>query len=207
LLANNWEAVLFMTISTLTSALRSPLTQRVFSRRELIPPRQDILWRIERGAVRSATWSEQGTLITLGYWGAGDIVGHPLSKVNPYQIECLTSVEMSILPSELWKQELEAMLSHIQQAEELLSIVHRKPVSLRLWQFLLWLERKFGRDVDQGRLIDLSITHQELAEVINTTRVSVTRMLQQFAEEGMLLRHERRLILSFTKVGSKKSEK
>ncbi len=196
-----------MTISTLTSALRSPLTQRVFSRRELIPPRQDILWRIERGAVRSATWSEQGTLITLGYWGAGDIVGHPLSKVNPYQIECLTSVEMSILPSELWKQELEAMLSHIQQAEELLSIVHRKPVSLRLWQFLLWLERKFGRDVDQGRLIDLSITHQELAEVINTTRVSVTRMLQQFAEEGMLLRHERRLILSFTKVGSKKSEK
>jgi len=207
LLANNWEAVLFMTISTLTSALRSPLTQRVFSRRELIPPRQDILWRIERGAVRTVTWSEQGTLITLGYWGAGDLVGHPLSKVNPYQIECLTSVEMSILPSELWTQELEAMLLHIQQAEELLSIVHRKPVSLRLWQFLLWLERKFGRDVDQGRLIDLSITHQELAEVINTTRVSVTRMLQQFAEEGMLLRHERRLILSFTKVGSKKSEK
>jgi CRP-like cAMP-binding protein len=207
LLANNWEAVLFMTISTLTSALRSPLTQRVFSRRELIPPRQDILWRIERGAVRTVTWSEQGTLITLGYWGAGDLVGHPLSKVNPYQIECLTSVEMSILPSELWNQELEAMLLHIQQAEELLSIVHRKPVSLRLWQFLLWLERKFGRDVDQGRLIDLSITHQELAEVINTTRVSVTRMLQQFAEEGMLLRHERRLILSFTKVGSKISEK
>lgn len=196
-----------MTISTLTSALRSPLTQRVFSRRELIPPRQDILWRIERGAVRTVTWSEQGTLITLGYWGAGDLVGHPLSKVNPYQIECLTSVEMSILPSELWNQELEAMLLHIQQAEELLSIVHRKPVSLRLWQFLLWLERKFGRDVDQGRLIDLSITHQELAEVINTTRVSVTRMLQQFAEEGMLLRHERRLILSFTKVGSKISEK
>jgi len=199
LLANKWEAVLFMTISTLTSALRSPLTQRVFSRRELIPLRKDILWRIERGAVRTVTWSEQGTLITLGYWGAGDLVGHPLSKVNPYQIECLTSVEMSILPSELWNQELEAMLLHIQQAEELLSIVHRKPVSLRLWQFLLWLERKFGRDVDQGRLIDLSITHQELAEVINTTRVSVTRMLQQFAEEGMLLRHERRLILCLPK--------
>jgi len=52
--------------------------------------------------------------------------------------------------------------------------------------------------LDQGRLIDLSITHQELA-VINTTRVSVTRMLQQFAEEGMLLRHERRLIFRLPK--------
>ena len=87
------------------------------------------------------------------------------------------------------------MLFHIQQTEELLNIVHRKPVSLRLWQFLIWLSKKFGRDVEQGQLIDLGITHQEIAEAINTTRVSVTRMLQQFEEEGMLLRHQRRFIL------------
>ena len=182
-----------MVISAPTPAL--PLLQRVFSRRDLIPPRQDILWRIERGAVRTMTWSEQGVMITLGYWGTGDIVGHPLSRVNPYQIECLTSVEMSILPSDLWYQALDSMLFHIQQAEELLSIIHRKPVSLRLWQFLIWLSQKFGRDVAQGRLIDLGVTHQEMAEVINTTRVSVTRMLRQFEEEGMLLRHQRRLVI------------
>lgn len=179
----------------LSLALPSPLNQRIFSRRDLIPQREDVLWRIERGAVRTLTWSEQGTLIALGYWGTGDIVGQPLSRVKPYQIECLTSVEMSILPSGLWYQALDAMLLHMQQAEELLSIVHRKPVSLRLWQFLVCLGQKFGRDVDQGRLIDLGITHQEIAEVINTTRVSVTRLLQQFEEEGMLRRHERRLIL------------
>lgn len=184
-----------MAIFVPTPALLSPPSQRIFSRHELITSRQDVLWRIERGAVRTLTWSEQGTVITLGYWGAGDIVGYPLSRIKPYQIECLTSVEMSILPSELWYQELEAMLLQIQQTEELLSIVHRKPVSSRLWQFLLWLNQKFGRDVDQGRLIDLNITHQELSEVINTTRVSVTRILQQFQEEGILLKHERRLIL------------
>ena len=184
-----------MAISAPNPALASPLRQRLFSRRDLIPLREDVLWRIERGAVRTLTWSEQGTPITLGYWGIGDVVGNPLSRINPYQIECLTSVEMSILPSDLWEQALDAMLLHIQQAEEILNIIHRKPVSLRLWQFLVWLSQKFGRDVDQGRLIDLGVTHQEIAEVINTTRVSVTRMLQQFEEKGMLLRHERRLIL------------
>lgn len=56
-----------MVIST-TPNLHSSLPQRIFSRHELIPPRQDVLWRIERGAVRTVTWSEQGTLITLGYW-------------------------------------------------------------------------------------------------------------------------------------------
>ena len=185
-----------MAISAEITTLPSPLTQRIFSRRELIPPRQDVLWQIERGAVRTLTWSEQGTFITLGYWGTGDVVGHSLSRVKPYQIECLTSVEMSILQTEQWYQALDAMLIHIQQAEELLSIVHRKPVSLRLWQFLVWLSQKFGCDIEQGRLIDLGLTHQEMAEVINTTRVSVTRMLQQFEDEGMLLRHQRRLIIS-----------
>lgn len=184
-----------MVMSAATPALASPLTQKIFSRRDLIPPRQDVLWQIERGAIRTVTWSEQGTPITLGYWGTGDIVGHPLSRIKPYQIECLTSVEMSILPFDLWYQALDAMLLHIQQSEELLNIIHRKPVSLRLWQFLVLLGQKFGRDVDQGRLIDLGVTHQEIAEVINTTRVSVTRMLQQFEEEGILLRHERRFIL------------
>lgn len=177
------------------SALSGQLPQRLFTRREVIPPRNDVLWRIERGAVRTLTWSEDGTFITLGYWGPGDIIGYPLSRVKPYQIECLTSVEVSIMPPHLWHQDINGLLSHIQQAEELLSIVHRKPISLRLWQFLVWLSEKFGRDVEQGKLIDLNVTHQEMAEVLNTTRVTVTRLLQQFEEEGTLIRHKRRIIL------------
>ncbi|AFY86962.1 MAG: Regulatory protein CysR [Chroococcidiopsis cubana SAG 39.79] len=184
-----------MAISTTTPSLVPQSSQRLFARHDLIPSRPNILWRIERGAVRTVTWSESGTLITLGYWGAGDLVGQPLSRVVPYQIECLTSVETTIIPSELWHLTVEAMMSHVCQTEELLSIIHRKPVSLRLWQFLIWLGQKFGRDVDLGRLIDVAVTHQEIAEVINTTRVSVTRMLQQFEEEGLLTRHQRRIIL------------
>jgi CRP-like cAMP-binding protein len=172
------------------------LPQRVFTRREIIPNRNDVLWRIERGAVRTLTWSEDGAFITLGYWGAGDVIGYPLSTVKPYQIECLTSVEATILPPHLWYQDVNALVVHIQQAEELLSIVHRKPIYLRLWQLLVWLSDKFGRDVEQGKLIDLNITHQEMSEVLNTTRVTVTRLLQQFEEEKKMIRHKRRIILN-----------
>ncbi|WP_017655629.1 Crp/Fnr family transcriptional regulator [Fortiea contorta] len=185
-------------------AQTTQLPQRLFTRREVIPQRHDVLWRIERGAVRTLTWGEDGTFITLGYWGAGDIIGYPLSKVKPYQIECLTSVEASAIPPHLWHQDVDALLTHIQQAEELLSIVHRKPISLRLWQFLVWLSEKFGRDVEQGKLIDLNVTHQEMAEVLNTTRVTVTRLLQQFEEEGTLLRHKRRIILNLPNKAAKK---
>jgi CRP-like cAMP-binding protein len=171
------------------------LTSLLFSRRHVLTPRTDVLYRIERGTVRTLTWDESGRCIALGYWGIGDIVGHALSRINPYQIECLSSVEVSILPPELWHQAFDALLSHIQQSEELLSIVHLHPVSLRLWQFLVCLGQKFGRDVDQGRLIDLQVTQQELAEAISATRVTVTRLLRQYESEGSLLRHSRRFIL------------
>ncbi|MFN6530840.1 Crp/Fnr family transcriptional regulator [Nostoc sp. ChiSLP03a] len=177
------------------SALDGQLPQQIFTRREVIPPDNNVIWRIEYGAVRTLTWSEDGTFITLGYWGLGDLIGYPLSKVKPYQIECLTGVEVSIVPPHLWHQDINALLSHIQQAEDLLSIVHQKPTSLRLWQFLVWLSEKFGRDIDKGKLIDLNITHQDIAEVLNTTRVTVTRLLQQLEEEGTVLRHKRRIIL------------
>ncbi len=186
------------------NALSGQLPQRLFTRREVIPPRNDVLWRIERGAVRALTWGEDGTYITLGYWGTGDLIGYPLSKVKPYQIECLTSVEVSVVPPHLWNQDTNALLSHIQQAEELLSIVHRKPIALRLWQFLMWLSEKFGRDVEQGKLIDLNVTHQEMAEVLNTTRVTITRLLQQFEEEGTLSRYKRRMILRIPNKGCSK---
>jgi CRP-like cAMP-binding protein len=175
------------------------LTQQLFTRREIMPFNHDVLWRIERGIVRTATWSEDGASITLGYWGVGDVIGYPLSKINPYQIECLTSVEVSILPPQIWSQEIKALFHHIQQTEQLLNLIHRKPISLRLWQFLLWLAQKFGRNLESGQLIDLHLTHQEIAEVLNTTRVTVTRLLQKFEAEGKLLRHKRNIILQYPK--------
>lgn len=181
------------TLTPATLSEQPPI--KIFARKETIPARNDILWRIERGAVRTVTWAEDGTFITLGYWGPGDLIGSPLSKVQPYQIECLTSVEVSIIPSYIWHQNINALFIHIQHTEELLSIVHLKPISLRLWKFLVWLSDKFGRNIEQNKVIDLSITHQEIAEVLNTTRVTITRLLQQFEEEEVLLRSKRQIIL------------
>jgi CRP-like cAMP-binding protein len=73
--------------------------------------------------------------------------------------------------------------------------MHHQKVSQRLWQFLVFLSRKFGRDVECGRLIDLPLTHEEIADSIGSTRVSVTRLLQHFEAEGKLRRSKRQLIL------------
>ena len=170
-------------------------TRRTFSCSQLLPLDPDILWKIERGIVRTFTWNEEGRSITLGYWGSGDIVGQPLSRLQPYQIECLTSAEVTLLASKHWYQESEAMLSHIQRSEELLAIIHTRPVNQRLLELLRWLAQRFGREVDKGKLIEVPLTHQALSEVICTTRVTVTRLLNQFEQKGILSRHGRYLII------------
>lgn len=180
--------------ASLTNTLS--LSRRSFNYREQLPPTLDILWRIERGIVRTLTVNEADIVVTLGYWGVGDVVGHSLSRVKPYQIQCLTPVEVSILPPELWFQTVDALIIHIKTVEEFLSIAHQNPLPQRLWQFLVFLDQKFGCDVEQGRLIDLALTHQEIAEAVNATRVTVTRLLQQLESEGLLSRHSRRLILT-----------
>lgn len=184
-----------MVISAPAPLNRANLKQLTFSCYDLLPLQSDSLWKIERGVVRTLTWSEEGRSIVLGFWGPGDVVGKPLSRLEPYQIECLTSAEVSILPSNLWHQVMDAWISHAQQSEELLSIVHNRPVNVRLLQLLNWLARKFGREVEGGKLIELPLTHQALSEVICTTRVTVTRLLNQFEQEGILNRRGRFLIL------------
>ena len=184
-----------MTLSTHTLSSPAYSRQERFSYRDLIPLQPDALWHIQWGAVRTLTWNDEGTPITLGYWGPGDVVGQPLSRIQPYQIECLTSVEVSYVSSGECAHAIEALLLHIQQAEEILTIVRHERMHSRLQQILVWLARKFGRSVQSGLLIDLRLTHQAIAEAIGTTRVTVTRLLNEFEREGIISRPKRHFIV------------
>ena len=153
------------------------------------------IWRIELGVVRTVTWSEEGQLIALGYWGPGDIVGQSLSRLYPYEIECTTDVAASFLSAYRLPEAVEAILSHAQQVEELLCIAHCSQVRDRLLQWLGWLARKFGEETEQGRRIALKLTHQELAEAARTTRVTVTRLLQELEQDGLIYRPARHCVV------------
>ncbi|MGL5877441.1 MAG: Crp/Fnr family transcriptional regulator [Xenococcaceae cyanobacterium] len=178
-----------------TITIAENLSQQTFKRHDSIPLKSERLLHIERGVVRTVTWSEEGTVMTLGYWGTGDVIGQPLSNIQPYQVECITSVEVSYVPSYQREWVLTAICQHVQQAEELLSIIRQTNARDRLLQMLLWLARKFARPVERGRLIDLRLTHQEIAEFIGMTRVSVTRLLSQLEQEGIIDRPRRHFIV------------
>ena len=182
-------------------AVPDSLKSRHFSRGDLVPLWHNALWKIEEGVVRTLTWGDEGTLIALGYWGAGEIIGQPLSRLNPYQIECLTSVTVSLIPAGQWPQELDRILFHVQQMEELHSFLQTQRTDERLLNFLIWLAKKFGCPVEDGTLINLRLTHLEISNAIGTTRVSVTRMMTKLEQRGIILRPRRHCVILKSTVG------
>ena len=184
-----------MTVSRFLSAGPTDFKRRKFARRSLLTLDKDYLWQIESGAVRTMTWLEDGTNITLGLWGVGDVVGRALSKAEPFQIECLTPVEATLFPFDKWYQINEAIIRHNHQFQEFMEILHCRSVDASLLRLLSWLAKKFGYGVRQGQLIDLRLTHQEISEIIGTTRVTVTRLLNEFEKQGMIQRLPRKFII------------
>jgi hypothetical protein len=80
--------------------MREALVTRLFQPRDPLPSRLDALWLINRGVVKVMTWDEEGEIVILGYWGENDVVGRPLSQIQPYEMQCCTSVEATCLPLE-----------------------------------------------------------------------------------------------------------
>lgn len=159
-----------------------------FDKRDIIPQTNNSLWLIKKGVVRTLTWNEIGKTIILGYWGEGDIVGLPLSKVDPYQAQCLNVVEAICLPWEKCSYLFKEISHCVGQTDELLRIVRTEKMYERLTKLLIWLAQKFGSKVSQGILIELRLTHHELADMIGSTRVTVTRLLNQLDKEKIIVR-------------------
>ncbi|HLO47326.1 MAG TPA: Crp/Fnr family transcriptional regulator [Kamptonema sp.] len=177
-----------MSVSPLFPIRPTEMSRHQFARRSPLPNSQLFLWQIETGAVRTLTWLEDGTIVPLGIWGPGDVVGKAMSKCDPYQIECLTKVEVTALPTDGWYNTRDVLLAHLQQAEEFMLIRGYKKVDAMLYHLLAWLAKKFGSQVKHGQLIDLGLTHQDIAEFLGTTRVTITRALNNFEQQGLINR-------------------
>jgi CRP-like cAMP-binding protein len=162
-----------------------------FSPRAVLPNKSGCLWKIEEGVVRAMSWLEDGTIVVLGVWGPGDLVGEALTQVEPYQLECITGVKATLLSSDRWQYNLDitaSLLNHVKQVEEFLLIRSHRRIDATLLQLLSWLARKFGKEAESGQLIDLRLTHQDIAEMLGTTRVTITRVLSQLEQQGMIRR-------------------
>jgi CRP/FNR family transcriptional regulator, global nitrogen regulator len=91
----------------------------------------------------------------------------------------------------------------LRQSDEVIeSLLHRE-VSTRLATLLGNLSERFGRENGSGTLIDVRLTHQDLANMIASTREAVSKVMSEFQRAGVIEVSSRRITIRprLTKAG------
>ncbi|MCK6624933.1 MAG: Crp/Fnr family transcriptional regulator [Anaerolineae bacterium] len=81
---------------------------------------------------------------------------------------------------------LRLMTERFRELQERYRELATERVEQRVARALLRLERQAGRRVEQGTLIDLSLSRQDLAEMTGTTLYTVSRILSQWEQQGLI---------------------
>ena len=82
-------------------------------------------------------------------------------------------------------------LRQVWQTQSLSSSTADAKIRMGLYQ----LAKRHGIQDAHGTIIDLKITHQELSEMVGTSRETVTRVLTRLREEGIIEVEQRRITL------------
>lgn len=147
-------------------------------------------WQIEQGYLLVASWSEQGESFTLGLWGPGDLVIPSLMACSPVQLVALSPARIREANPEAKDRET-FLMRQSQQISTLLKLMRTRPAEARLFQLLIWMGERFGRISRRGVSLcfeEMNLTHRNLAEISGLTRVTVTKAISRFRQEGALVR-------------------
>jgi len=145
-------------------------------------------WRVSDGYLRATGQTEFAEIFTMGIWGPGEIVMPELLSQQPVELRALCTASVHQWePSD--EERRSCSLIQIKQMGMLLQLTRMRPVEARLFNLLLWLSERFGASHQGGRSLPLeamNLTHRQLAEMASVSRVTVTKALGHFRQQGWL---------------------
>lgn len=160
-------------------------------------------WLVYRGVVQLSRISANGDEVILGWATINNSFGDCSQDNTHYRAQALCDVYLRwCSPLDITKSPdlaivLMKQLSHrIIKAQNLTAITRLRKVEDRLWQLLLMLKEEIGQSVTNGTRLTIRFTHQNLADIICTTRVTVTRLLGNFqSRELICIDRDRHIII------------
>ncbi|NJK41168.1 MAG: Crp/Fnr family transcriptional regulator [Acaryochloridaceae cyanobacterium SU_2_1] len=164
-----------------------------FRHGQIIPMASQDIWVICRGIVQVNTLFVNGDEAILGFIYPSMPFGLPLTQLHPYEAKALSDLvlmrlnQVEIESSPLLAQGIVLQLGRrLQQTEAILAMISQRRIVDRLEKMLLMLKEEIGQVTAEGIRLDVRLTHQQLANLLGTTRVTITRLLGNLRREGWL---------------------
>ena len=165
---------------------------------------------LAQGRVKISKVTRDGKELTLAYRTNGDFFGEPcLLEGGPREemaeaMEATTAIEVD---RETMDRALaangaaaywfaRALIARRKDLESRVEQLIFKDVGAKLAELLLELGQSHGIEDNRGVVVGLKITHQEMANLIGSTRETVSLTLSQFKKKGLIQSEGRRVILA-----------
>jgi CRP-like cAMP-binding protein len=187
------------------AAVCTTVTDRRYGRHEFIvreSAKGDRFYFITHGSVAVCRILPDGREMILSILKEGDFFGEMSmfdSSLRSASIKTLTDVEVGAISQEDFLELLEtkpklarlfvvALAERLRDANALVAATTSQDIRGRVASLLLNLCDRFGEPDDKGTRIGLRLTHQEMANMIGTTRETVNRILHRFWDDGVVER-------------------
>lgn len=168
-----------------------------------------LLYIISKGKVKITFSTPDGQEATLAILGAGDFFGElALLDDSPRSASAaaLETTDTLTLHREDFRRYLDSnpdfalhvlqsMARNIRRLNSQLSDIFFLDLPGRLARTLLRLADQHGKPVEDGTLIELSLTQTDLAEMTGATRVSINKALGRFRRAGWVKTKGRRVTI------------
>lgn len=159
-----------------------------------------MLYTILAGRVKLSQVTSEGHQVIVDYFGAGEGLGIIMALNElPYPLSA-EAIEPCVAAG--WTREtmLDLMRENAQLAINGMNMVGRRftqmqnrfqelatqRVEQRLARALMRLVRQFGRRTDEGVLIDISLSREDLAQMTGTNLYNVSRILSKWEGNGLI---------------------
>ena len=84
----------------------------------------------------------------------------------------------------------------LRQSDETIESLLDREVSARLATLLSYLGDRFGEPYDSGTVLKVRLTHQDLANMIASTREAVSKEMSEFQRAGLIEIRNRRIVVN-----------
>ena len=124
------------------------------------------------------------------------VFAHALTDVRVAAVRKSVLVEVVKRDPELVMKLFFSFSERLKQSEEVISSLLEREVSARLARLLQNLGDRFGQTDASGTVVDVRLTHQDLANMIASTREAVSKVMSGFKRDGLVEVRNRRIAIS-----------
>jgi CRP-like cAMP-binding protein len=165
---------------------------------------------VNGGRVKISKVTRDGKELTLAYRGPGELFGEIALVEGGPREEMAEAMENALL-TEMERGDFERLIQtqpllglrlarlltqRRRDIENKIENLVFKDVNSKLAELLIRLANDFGVDDARGTLVALKITHQEMANLIGSTRETVSLTLSQFKRKGLIRTDGRKVIIA-----------